>query len=149
MIYLTPVRESSVRVGQASGGVSVNVSSRSCNHPLFRWASEAPGWSASEGIIRPCVFVFERSRWITPTPQEISRYQKSRRIVEKLGGCMSKREWEIAGEAQKLSHEEVSEILAAVQRDNPDATIIAHWNGEGCYTMSVGVDLAAERKSAA
>jgi hypothetical protein len=49
--------------------------------------------------------------------------------------------WQIAGEAPVLSHDDAAEILAAVLRDNPTARIVDSWNGEGCYTMSVGVDL--------
>jgi uncharacterized Fe-S cluster-containing radical SAM superfamily protein len=89
------------------------------------------------------VFVFERSRWIKPSAEQIAKYQKSRQIVERLGGTMGKREFEIAGEAPVLSAEEIAEILAAVRRDHPEATVISHWNGEGCYTLSVGVDLGS------
>jgi hypothetical protein len=95
-------------------------------------------------MAHPCVFVFERSRCLKPSPEQIAKYQNSRRIVERLGGHMDKMEWEIAGESPPLSAEETVAILAAVCRDNPDAKVISHWNGQGCYTMSVGVDLVAK-----
>jgi hypothetical protein len=53
---------------------------------------------------------------------------------------MNKQEWEIAGKAQPLSKDDVKAILEAVQHDNPTCRIVHYWNGEGCYTMSVGVD---------
>ena len=54
---------------------------------------------------------------------------------------MNKREWEIAGESQPLSAQDVEDILKAVRSVYPTAKVITHWNGKGCYTMSVGVDL--------
>ena len=112
----------------------------SCPHPLFRYSS--PGaWSGSPGgLIRPYVFVFERCRFLTPTAEQLADYRVRSGIVEGLGGHMDKKEWECAGEAPPLSLFDVKKILLSVKKAHPDATVIQHWNGEGCYTMSVGVD---------
>jgi|SRR6266850_4508623 len=97
---------------------------------------------APHGLNQACVFVFERARWITPTPEQIREYRSNKKIVEKLGGHMCKMEHESAGESPRLSKQDVQEILKAVSRDNPGVKIIEHWNGENCYTMSVGVEIA-------
>lgn len=116
----------------------------SCSHPLFQWASKGGWHQAPEGLAKPVVFVFERKSWLAPTPEQIAEYRVSRRIVEQLGGSMNKQEHEIAGKAELLSAKDVRDILRAVRRDNPNAKVIDHWNGEGCYTMSVGVDLGGK-----
>lgn len=114
-----------------------------CNHPLFEWSS-AVAWSqAPNGVQNPHVFVFERKRWITATDDQIAEYRRARSIVESLGGSMNRREFEIAGESAKFSDSEVQEMIAAVTRDNPKAKVIQHWNGAGCYTLSVGVEIAS------
>jgi hypothetical protein len=112
-----------------------------CDHPLFAWASEGEWSNVTTDMEHPCVFVFERSRWLKPTTEQIEKYQNASRIVEKLGGRMIRQEWEIAGQAPPLSPAEVQEILASMRRDFPKATLFHSWNGAGCYTLSVGVDL--------
>ena len=123
-------------------------SNRKCCHPLFQWASEGVWNGAPEGLRQPCVFVFERPRWRTPTPEAIASYRAAEQTVQHLGGSMNKREWEIAGEAAPLSGAEVQAIVACVEKCNPGATVIQHWNGEGCYSVSVGVELAPARSGA-
>lgn len=118
----------------------MNYSKPTCSHPLFRYSSESIWHSAPPGISKPCVFVFERPYWRHATDEQIAEYRRNTEIVEKLGGRMIRQEWEIAGENPPISADEVRAIIEAVRRDNPDCTIIKHWNGEGCYTMSVGVD---------
>ena len=54
---------------------------------------------------------------------------------------MGQMEWEIAGENPPLTAKECRAIEQAVLASNPDAVFVASWNGAGCYTMSVGVDL--------
>jgi hypothetical protein len=111
------------------------------DHPLFAWASGG-GWNeCPEGVERPCVFCFERPLWIEPTAWQARKYKVAQWIVERLGGHMVGREHEIAGRSQPLSLRDVGEILMAVQASNPTAKIVSHWNGQGCYCMSVGVDL--------
>lgn len=114
-----------------------------CKHPLFQWASEGR-WNASPANLKnPCVFVFERKRWKTPTKEEVQEYREREKTVISLGGRMRLSEWEIAGENPVLSEYDVAEILDAVKRDFPTSTIVNHWNGARCYCMSVGVDLSA------
>ncbi len=118
----------------------ITTNSHSCKHPLFAYLSTGAWDDAPQNLDRPCVFVFERSRLIKPTKEQIEKYRADESIVKSHGGLMLRREYEIGGEAPVLSRDEVEGILAAVTRDNPEATIVAHWNGEGCYTMSVAVD---------
>ena len=114
-----------------------------CSHPLFRWSSHDLWCALSGTVVNPWVLVFERSMWITPSEEQIADYRRRAAIVKELGGYMGRMEYELAGKHSVLSKDEVEEILAAVVRDNPTARIIDHWNGEGYYTMSVGVDLEA------
>jgi hypothetical protein len=114
-----------------------------CNHSLFQWSSEGAWSGAPEGIQNPHIFVFERKKWLTPTDEQIAEYRRAREIVERLGGTMNRREWEIAGKSEVFSASEVQEMLEAVTRDNPKASVIQYWNGAGCYTLSVGVEIAS------
>jgi hypothetical protein len=118
-----------------------------CDHPLFRWSSAGAWNGAPDELQRPYVFVFERRRWLTPTLDEIARYRRDRQTVERLGGTMNRREWEIAGESLPFSASEVQEMIDAVIRDNPGGRFIQHWNGEGGYTLSVGVDMPEGKAS--
>lgn len=96
---------------------------------------------APAGLKRPGVFVFERQSLLDPTAEQIAEYRLAKRVVESLDGHMNKQEHEIAGKAERISAQEVNSILRSVRRDNPKAKVISHWNGEGCYTMSVGMDM--------
>jgi hypothetical protein len=113
---------------------------RTCNHPLFRYVSYGPWHECPMDVKHATVFVFERSSYIKPTPEQIKNYRRDSRIVEAHGGRMRDLEWEIAGKARVLSAKEERQIILAVIRDNPDAEVISHWNGKGFYSMSVGVD---------
>lgn len=126
----------------------MNYSKLKCSHALFRWASDGPWHDAPTRLITPCVFVFERSRWATPTQTQLEDYRRRKETVQSLGGIMVQREHEIAGENALLSAYTVRQIRAAVRKEYPKAKIIAHWNGTGCYTMSVGVDLSPENPNA-
>lgn len=112
----------------------------SCSHPLFKWSSAGAWHGAPKGLVKPVVFVFERRRWLTPTPEKRAEYRLAARIVEQLGGSMNQTEYEIAGKAEPLSAKDVASILRAIRRDHPKAKVISHWNGVGSYMMSVGVD---------
>jgi hypothetical protein len=116
-------------------------SKRSCNHPLFKWASESWWNNAPAGLKNPCVFVFERSLHIEPTEAQVLDYRRRAEIVQRLGGRMCLMEYEIAGENPPLSIDDAHAIKQAVLSANPDAVFVESWNGAGCYTMSVGVDL--------
>ena len=110
-----------------------------CSHPLFRYASNN-AWNGCGNLRNPWVFIFERPRWKKPSSGQVEEYRRNSTIVESLGGYMRKQEWELGGESPLLSKADVEDILSAVARDNPIGRIAQHWNGEGCYTMSVGME---------
>lgn len=100
------------------------------SHPLFLMA-----------FAKPCVLVFERSAWAHPTDEQMTEYERKRAIVESLDGRMATQPWETAGRNPPLSAEDVAGILLSVQAEYPNARIADHWNGLGCYSMSVRLEL--------
>lgn len=117
-----------------------------CSHPLFQWSSDGDWHDAPKNVVKPVVFFFESPLWIKPSREKIAEYRLSRRIVEELGGSMNLREFEIAGKNPVLTFADTRAILRAIRADNPTAKVIEYWNGKGCYTMSVGVDMEPGRK---
>ena len=120
--------------------MSKNTLTKTCSHPLFKYASQNSWSNCSRVVHDPWVFVFDRSLWKTPSREQIDEYRRNKVTVEQLGGYMRRSEYSVAGENPALSKSEVEEILAAVVRDNPTGRIVDHWNGEGCYMMSVGME---------
>jgi hypothetical protein len=104
---------------------------RTCSHPEF--AQYFAGGAC------PHVFVFERRRFRPLEADALAEYQKNREIVEAHGGHMDVREWEAGGQNPKFTAEEVALMVEAVAEENPDLVFNSTWNGEGCYTLSVGM----------
>lgn len=106
---------------------------RTCNHECFRYC-------CTDGA-SPFVFVFERQRWIKPSPEQVADYYRRKAIVEANGGMMQKADFDFLGVNPTFTQAEEQDMLMAVLRDNPDLELDKSWNGKGCYTCSVGAKL--------
>ena len=120
--------------------MSKRMPGKTCSHPLFSYASNNGWCECPENLSNPWVFIFERPRWKKPSKEQVDKYRQNQAIVEALGGYMRIQEYRLGGESPLLAKADVEDILAAVSRDNPTGRIVQHWNGEGCYSMSVGVE---------
>ena len=108
---------------------------RTCSHELFKWCAKGAN---------SFVFLFERSRYIPLSPEGLAEYRRRLAIVRANGGHMILEEYQAGGQNQVLTESDVKEMITAVQRDNPDLTVVTHWNGAGCYTLSVGCEYLGE-----
>jgi hypothetical protein len=85
----------------------------------------------------PFVFIFNRCKYVEPTPEMIAEYHLNAKIVEAHGGRMILDEHQIAGCTPYFTEEDVKARIQSVLDANPDLELDKHWNGKG-LTLSVG-----------
>jgi hypothetical protein len=108
-------------------------------HPEFAYCGE--------GMVNtPIVFVFNRRLFKEPTQQQLAEYDKSAAIVERHGGYMRILRHEAGGKNAPFTKAEVDAAILAVKRAHPRLEVYTHWNGVGCYSLSVGAREKAKAK---
>lgn len=102
-----------------------------CSHPDFKYA-------VTDGAC-PVVMIFSRQMYKTPTEEQLNEYRRNKKIVEDHGGVMKLSENEFPGLNSAFTSSDVKEMIEISLRENPQCRFIDSWNGEGCYTFSIGL----------
>lgn len=85
------------------------------------------------------VCCFSRKVFIEPTTEQLTKFQRKKKAVEKLGGYMYKKSWECAGKNPCFTEQDCEEMIQAVLNAFPDWKIRDTWNSPGTYRLSVSI----------
>lgn len=101
------------------------------DHPFFSYYTK--------GHHVPIVFVFNKPMRSEPDPEKIEEYERCKAIVEKHHGYMRQSQYEFTcTEQPRFTEVDVQELIKLVQKKFPRFKLLEHWNGVGCYTLSIG-----------
>lgn len=93
---------------------------------------------APPDLKNPIVIAFERSDYKKPTNEQILEFRIKEKIVESLGGRMDGYEFQCGGMNPRFYTGDIINMKKFAKNKYPNLKIIDTWNGEGCYTFSIG-----------
>jgi len=97
-----------------------------------------PEFSYCAAGASPMVFVFERPKHKPATPEQIADFRRREKICRANGGTVFGSEYTLGRKNPTFSRTAVERLIKLVKRTYPKLDVYTHWNGEGCYTLSVG-----------
>lgn len=108
----------------------MNIIPTNFKHPWFQYAARGAC---------PITFIFNKPEWSVQDPDARAVWEANNKIVQAHGGRMIEDGYRVGRTHQPpLTLKEVKKLIALVRKHHPKLDIYTHWNGTGCYTLSIG-----------
>lgn len=99
-------------------------------HPWFQYVTAGAS---------PYTFIFNKPEWSTQDPVALAKWEANDKIVRAHGGRMLEDSYRVGRTHQPpFTEAEVKKLIALVCKHHPKLSIYTHWNGAGCYSLSIG-----------